>query len=450
MSQNTKKEYLEKMRDRYRRRTGKAAKTVLLDEFCAVTGHERKYATKLLRRQRGPNRKGKHASKRRGVEATYGPEVIDVLFTIWKHSEQPCGKRLSPMLLDWLPFYELHHGSLSQNVRELVYSISPAQIDRVLAPKKAGVALRKRRTPKANAALRKIIPVRAESWNAKEPGWLEADTVAHCGGDMSESFIWSLTATDIFSGWTEVRPSWNRGQYSVCNAFEAIEETLPFLILGVDTDNGGEFLNYHLHRHFTKRDRTVEMTRSRPYHKNDQAHVEQKNSTHVRQLLGHDRLGYDVMLAPLMELLEVWSAWRNCYTTSFKQIESRREGSRTIRTHEKVPETPCQRLIAHWEKLGDTEAASDLRAYRSQFDPFKVKEWIEERLSLIWQLDSALKQAEADGETDMERVARPILQGHLRYAPMTLQNRKHDPLIYPNPPEPEPKTKSVTKSTKAA
>jgi len=253
MSQNTRNEYLETMRSRYHRRTGKLAKTALLDEFCTVTGHERKYATKLLRRQRGPNRKRKWAGERRGIEATYGADVIEVLFTIWKHSEQPGGKRLAPMLHDWLPFYEEHHGALSEELTKSALSISPAQIDRVLAPKKAGVSLRKRRTPKPNAALRKIIPIRAESWDAKQPGWLEADTVAHCGGDMSESFIWSLTATDIFSGWTEVRPSWNRGQCSVCNAFEAIEGALPFVILGVDTDNGGEFLNHHLHRHFTNR-----------------------------------------------------------------------------------------------------------------------------------------------------------------------------------------------------
>ena len=192
------------------------------------------------------------------------------------------------------------------------------------------------------------------------------------------------------------------------------------------------------------------MTRSRPYHKNDQAHVEQKNSTHVRQLLGHERLGNNVMLEPIDELLEAWSAWRNCYTTSFKQIESRREGSKTIRTHEKVPKTPCQRLIDHYAAIGDTEGVEGLEAYRKQIDPFTLKSWIEKRLSLIWKLDSALNQAEADGEIDMEGVARPILQGHPRYAPIALQNRKHDPLIYTNKPKPEPKTKSVTKSTKVA
>jgi hypothetical protein len=137
----------------------------------------------------------------------------------------------------------------------------------------------------------------------------------------------SAVPSDIFSGWTEVRVSWNRGQHSVCDAFAAIEKHLPFAILGVDTDNGGEFLNYHLHHHFTRRERPVTMTRSRPYHKNDQAHVEQKNSTHVRQLLGYDRLAHHLLIKPVFELLEAWSVWRNCFTTTFKQIVKRREGS---------------------------------------------------------------------------------------------------------------------------
>jgi len=233
-------EYLEKMRDRYHRRTGRGARTVLLDEFCDVTGHERKYANKLLSRLRGPNRKGATGTKKRGVGKTYPAPVIETLFEIWKQTEQPCGKRLASMLPDWLPFFEKHHVELSDSVRTKVLAISPAQIDRVLALRKVGVVLRKRRPPASTSALKKVIPIRAESWNAKEPGWLEADTVAHCGGEMGGSFIWSLTATDIFSGWTEVRPSWNRGQYNVCKAFTDIEEALPFVILGVDTDNGGE------------------------------------------------------------------------------------------------------------------------------------------------------------------------------------------------------------------
>lgn len=447
MSKQSRNEYLKTMRYRYLRYTGKAAKTRLLDEFCEVTGHERKYANKLLGGRRGPGRRGGAVAKKRGVAKTYCPAVGGVLFEIWKNSEQPCGKRLAPMLAHWLPFYEKHRGELAGDVRAGVLAISAAQIDRVLAPKKFGVAPRRRRPPKANAALKKLVPVRAESWDAKGPGWLEADTVAHCGGDMGESFVWSLTATDIFSGWTEVRPSWNRGQHSVCAAFAAIEGQLPFGILGVDTDNGGEFLNHHLHRHFTARERPVEMTRSRPYHKNDQAHVEQKNSTHVRGLLGHDRLGHDLLMEPLSGLLEAWCVWRNHFTTSFKQTGTRREGSRTIRRHEKVPQTPCQRLIDHFRATGDDAGADALESRRARLDPFDLKAWIEKKLSQIWRLDSALNRAQLEGETDLEGMARPILRANLRSAPIGPQNRVNPE---PSTTTKEPKTKDVSEPPKAA
>jgi hypothetical protein len=347
------------------------------------------------------------------------------------------------VLRDWLPFYEKHFGAVGERTREAVMAISPAQVDQVLASKKSGHGVVNRRTPKANAALKALVPIRAQCWNAKEPGWLEADTVAHCGGDMGGSFLWSLTATDIFSGWTEVRTSWNRGQHGVCGAFAELEEGLPFAILGVDTDNGGEskrsgdsqpkaarranavrqFLNYHLHRHFTGREKPVEMTRSRPYHKNDQAHVEQKNSIHVRQLLGFERLGHDLLMAPVFELLKAWSVWRNCFTTTFKQIEKRRVGSKTVRTHETVPKTPCERLIAYCGEVGDQATAEALWAWRALHDPFELKAWIEKRLTMIWKLDAALTLA---------------------------QNRKHDPSFYSELTIKPPTPQDTTNSPKAA
>ena len=423
MSRSTRDEYLQKMRCRYRRYTGKPAKGRLLDEFCLVTGHERKYATKLLSGRRGPTGSADGAPSRGGRPPTYEAEVVGVVFEIWKHSEQPCGKRLRPMLRPWLPYYERRYGTLPAGVREGVLAISAAQIDRVLAPRKVGAGVVCRRTPKANAAIKALVPVRAECWDAREPGWIEADTVAHCGGDMGGSFLWSLTATDIFSGWTEVRATWNRGRHGVCAAFAAIETSLPFALLGVDTDNGGEFLNYHLHHHFTGRGKPVEMTRSRPYHKNDQAHVEQKNSTHVRQLLGFERLGHDLMVPMVDELLEAWSIWRNAFTTTFKQIGKKRVGSKTVRHHEKVPKTPCQRLIDYREGSGEKAGAAVLGAWRKLHDPFELKDWIEERLGVIWKLDAALILAQSEGETDLEGVAAPFLRGLLRYAPKAPQKR---------------------------
>ena len=450
MSQPTRNEYLKTMSDRYERYTGKAAKTVLLNEFCEMTGHERKYAIKLLKRARGPYQKRDSPAPKRGRSKTYSDESIKVIFEIWKHSEQPCGKRLAPMLEVWIPSYEKHRGQISEAIKNEVLSISPAQIDRVLAPRKIGCLSGNRRTPKANAALKALVPIRAESWDAKSPGWLEADTVAHCGGNMGESFIWSLTATDIFSGWTEVRPSWNRGQHSVCDAFVEIEKHLPFTILGVDTDNGGEFLNYHLHSHFTDRIRPVEMTRSRPYRKNDQAHVEQKNSTHVRQLLGHDRFGHDQLMAPIFDLLEAWCIWRNCFTTTFKQIEHRREGSKTIRRHEKIPLTPCERLIRYCREAEDEVTAASLEAWRSQHDPWELKKWIEKKLTQIWKLETALREAEDSGEQDWDGVADPILKGNLRSAPITFQNRKHDSTTHAKSDKTKTTNPEATKSSTAA
>jgi hypothetical protein len=450
MSRNTRDEYLEKMRCRYRRYVGKAAKAKLLDEFCQVSEHERKYASKLLSGRRGQSKAGAAGPNLGGRPKTYGEAVISIVFKIWKHAEQPCGKRLVPMLKDWLPFYEKRFGVLEEAARKAVLAISPAQIDRVLSARKAGQGTINRRTPKANAAVKALVPVRAQCWDAREPGWLEADTVAHCGGDMGGSFLWSLTATDIYSGWTEVRASWNRGQHSVCSAFERMEHGLPFAILGVDTDNGGEFLNYHLHRHFTGREKPVEMTRSRPYHKNDQAHVEQKNSTHVRQLLGFGRLGHDLLMPPVFELLEAWSVWRNCFTTTFKQIEKRREASKTIRKHEKTPKTPCSRLIQYCTGVGDKESAEALKAWQGQHDPFELKDWIEKRLEMIWALDAALNAAENDGETDLEAVAAPILRSHRRSAPVAAQNRKHDPSQWPKTPPLSPTNQDTTNCPKTA
>jgi len=424
------------------------------DEFCLVTGHERKYATKLLSGRRGPSGGlggGADCTPSRGGRPlTYDAEVTGVIHEIWRHSEQPCGKRLKPMLKRWLPFYEWRYGMLPAIIRGGVLSISAAQIDRRLAPRKIGAGIVNRRTPKAHAAIKALVPVRAECWDAREPGWIEADTVAHCGGDMGGNFLWSLTATDIFSGWTEVRAAWNRGQHGVCAAFVEIEGELPFALLGVDTDNGGEFLNHHLHRHFRGRERPVEMTRSRPYHKNDQAHVEQKNSTHVRQLLGFERLGHDLVVPLVTGLLEAWSIWRNAFTTTFKQIEKKRIGSKTVRRHEKVPKTPCDRLIEYREDSGDSAAADALRTWRDVHDPFELKDWIEERMATIWKLDAALNLAQSEGETDLEGVAAPFLRGPLRYAPKAPQKRKPARKRTLKPHLEQPNPKSATDGPKAA
>ena len=160
---------------------------------------------------------------------------------------------------------------------------------------------------------------------------------------MGGNFIWSLTSVEILSGWTEVRCVWNRGQQAIFAGLQSVEQDQPFALKGIDSDGGGEFLNHHL---YTYLERGIYQTRSRPYRKNDQAHVEQKNYTHVRQLLGYERLGHPELLVPLNELLKLWSQWKNLYCTTMEQVSSTREAGKQKRQHVKLPQTPAQRLLA--------------------------------------------------------------------------------------------------------
>lgn len=411
MSHQARDEYLEKMRERYARRPGRQARSALLDEFCTVTGHERKYATKLL----GGQRRKTPGQTRRGRPPIYGDAEKQVIKNIWKASEQPCGKRLKITIREWLPAYEKRHGNLDDDVRRRVLTISPAQLDRLLADEKVSRSDRYRPGLKANAAVKAAVPIRAESWDTNEPGWTEADTVALCGGSMLGDFAWALTCTDIATGWTEARATWNRGQHGVCEAFRRIEQVLPFELKGVDTDNGGEFLNWHLVGHFADREVKVEQTRSRPYHKNDQAHVEQKNYTHVRALLGYDRIGYAEVVASLDRLLAYWSQWNNLYSPTMRQVERRREkGGRVVRRHEKEPKTPCARVLESGTcHPGMAEALEEMRR---TMDPFEAKEAIERWLRELWELVAKMNRAQNAGEDPAEVAAAWQCPG-LRSAP---------------------------------
>lgn len=189
-----------------------------------------------------------------------------------------------------MPHYERHHGALSSTTRARLREISPAILDRILGPARAVHPTRGLCGTKPGSLLRTEIPIRTDNWDIKRPGFLEADTVAHCGSSLAGNFIWSAIFTDIFSTWTEGRALWNKGASGVVKATQDVEEGLPFELLGFDSDNGSEFLNYSLKDYFCGRKQPVGFTRSRPCHKDDNAHVEQKNWMWPRQLLGYGRL----------------------------------------------------------------------------------------------------------------------------------------------------------------
>lgn len=375
MSRALKAGVLGKLQARYARRD-REGKGVMLDELCEDFGFERKYAIRLLRGG-VPAPSGR---PRPGPERQY--QIIEpVVREIWLAAEQPCGKRLAPALALWLPHYERRHGRLNSRQRRLVESISAATLDRILAPARAQHPLRGRCGTKPGGLLRTEIPIRTGSWDVTQPGFLEADSVAHCGASLAGEFLWSVTYTDIASAWTEGRAVWNKGAAGVVAATRDVEQALPFAILGFDCDNGSEFLNWHLVRYFQERRHPVGFTRSRPYHKNDQAHVEQKNWMWPRALLGYGRLEEPSLVAPVSALYrEVWGPLQNYFLPGMKLVRKWREGSHWKKRYERA-RTAYERL----QELPGVAPAMrrQLREQYESLDPFALREELEKRLRPI-------------------------------------------------------------------
>jgi hypothetical protein len=381
MSKEMKKDWLPKLQARYLRRN-REGKSRMLDDLCDDHEYERKYAIKLLSGSL-PAASGK---LRPGPERRY-MEIQPLVQYIWLKAEQPCGKRLLPILRQWLPYYERRFERLSRRHRKLVGQISAATLDRLLMSARAEHIGRGRCGTKPGSLLRSEIPIRTGTWDLTRPGYLEADSVAHCGGSMAGDFIWSLTYTDILSGWTEGGAVWNKGAAGVLAATREVEERLPFALLGFDCDNGGEFLNHHLWTHMRERERPVEFTRSRPYHSDDNAHVEQKNWTWARQLLGYGRLEDSELVAPISALYrEVWAPWQNFFLPCFKLKEKWRQGSHWRKRYE-LPKTAYHRLCA--PGMLALKARRQLRERYESLDPFALKEELETKLKQILKAKSS-------------------------------------------------------------
>ena len=374
MSKELKRDWLPKLQSRYARRS-REAKSRMLDELCEDYDYERKYAIKLLRGGL-PVPTGR---ARPGPERRYAV-VEPVVRKIWLTAEQPCGKRLAPVLRQWLPYYEARYGELSGRQRSLIRQVSPATLDRLLAPARTE-HWRGRSGTKPGSLLRSEIPIRTGTWDLSQPGYLEADSVAHCGTSLAGSFIWSLTYTDILSGWTEGGAVWNKGATGVLTATREVEERLPFALLGFDSDNGGEFLNHHLLAYMKQRPTAVDFTRSRPYHSDDNAHVEQKNWTWARQLLGYGRLEDPTLVAPISALYrEVWAPWQNFFLPCLKLEQKWRVGSQWHKRYE-LPKTAYERLCA--PGMLRLKPRQQLRERYASLNPFDLKDELEKKLKPI-------------------------------------------------------------------
>jgi len=383
MSPQSKKEYIEAIHLRYKN-ASRQEKTVILDEFCVTYRCHRKHAIRVLNKfKRFTKPKSK---KKRGKRPVYQDEEIrNPLKKIWLASNLPCSKRLKVILPLWLPGYIAIFGDLSLKATNALLNISPATIDRILNHVRSHYKTKGRSTTKPGTLLRKQIPVKTNQWDESRPGFLEADTVAHCGDSLSGMFVYTINLVDIATGWTEQRAVWGKGEKGVLEQIKHIEKILPFPLLGFDSDNGSEFLNYHLQRHFAKRKRPIQFTRSRAYHKDDNAHIEQKNWTHIRQWLGYERLHNPRVVSLLNNLyVKEWRLFHNFFCPSVKLIAKERIGSKTIKRHD-PPQTPYQRIMLS-PYIQDSLKLS-LSEQLEILNPFMLRKSIDQKLKRIFTLN---------------------------------------------------------------
>jgi hypothetical protein len=378
MSLSAKRELLARIHGRYQR-AGRAHKTRILDEFCATCDYHRKAALRLLNR---PLRTA--PPQRCGPKLLYDPaKVLPVLKAVWLASDQLCSKLLQAALPEWLDHHERRAAPLPEAFKKRLLEISPAQIDRLLRPSRVQHPKKGIGATRPGTLLRHEVPLRGGPPDTTRPGSVEADTVAHCDDSTEGDYVNSLTFTELYSGWTENRAVWNKSADAVLAQLKELEQVVPYVMKDFHTDNGGEFLNWALHRHLSGRPAKMPWTRSRAYRKNDNAHCEQKNWTHVRQLMGHERFGHPE-LVPLMNDLYAneWSQFTNHFKPTFKLLRREKKGGKTVRIYEKKPKTPYQRLLESPDIPETTKAT--LRAQHAALDPFALKKSIEAKLKKIF------------------------------------------------------------------
>jgi hypothetical protein len=381
MSPRSKREYVEAVFLRYKM-ASRNEKTKILDEFCATSGYHRKHAIRLLHTFK---RFTRPKQKRMGRPPVYDADALRVpLRRIWLAANLPCSKRLKVILPLWLPGYVEHFELPPLEAIKALRKISPSTIDRLLEPVRISYKKHGMPTTKPGTLLRKHIPILTNQWDESRPGFLEADTVAHCGQSMAGTFAHTVDLVDIATGWTEQRAVWGKGETGVLEQVKDVEEFLPFTILGFDCDNGSEFLNHHLLRHFTKRKEPVRFTRSRAYHKDDNAHIEQKNWTHVRQWLGYERLDNRDVVPLLNDLYRTeWRLFHNFFCPSVKLISKERIGSKTIKHHDS-PKTPYQRIME--SAYIDASVKKKLSKQLGELNPFVLRKGMEIKLKKISQI----------------------------------------------------------------
>lgn len=379
MSLKSKCELLEVVRPRYRK-ANKAEKQKMLDEFTAATGYHRKHAIRVLKNRVQAQNHLKRKTKT--YKTVYQGEVVRALEQIWEIYGRICSKRLQPFLPEAIRVLErCQEIELSTDTKERLLKISSASMDRCLR----SVHLQSPHglsTTKPGSLLKNLIPIRTfTEWDEERPGFMEIDLVAHCGNTTEGQYLNTLTCTDLATGWTDVTALRHRSQEAVSEAVRRMRQRLPFPLLGIDSDNGSEFINDLLYHYCV--DEKITFTRSRPYKKNDQAHVEQKNWSVVRHTVGYDRWETEQELELLESIYDDLRLYINFFQPSCKLIAKERIGNKSIKRYDPA-KTPYQRVLER--KDISLEAKARLINLYLQLNPVELRRQIDQKTARLWKI----------------------------------------------------------------
>lgn len=378
MTQQTKKAIYFRFKDSYQASPRKE-KGRIISLVSETTGEHRKQVIRNFAKLLRPP-KPKKPPQKRGRRTLYQSQnIVSFLLDLWKKSQFICSRRLKAAIEIWLPYYT---GKITEEEKTLLQKISASSIERILKNYRSRFFKGTRVTTKPGSLLKKHIPIHDNQWNDSRPGFMEADCVSHGGGSASGSYVYSVVLTDIATGWTEVEAVWEKGQQNVHQGIVAIENRLPFRLLGFDSDNGSEFINHHLYSYMNDRKKPVQFTRSRPYKKNDNAHVEQKNWTHVRQYLGYQRIDNKNSVDKINQVYRGdYRILLNYFIPSEKMLRKVKRADRIYKIM-KPARTPVDRLI---ESGVLTQDKVDIHLeIRQSHNPYELIKSITEQIKQIW------------------------------------------------------------------
>ena len=376
MRRSSVEEYAELMRGRYRG-ASRTEKSRLLDEFTEVTGYHRKSAIRLL----GCESRPEGAKKKLGRPRSYDDVVVSALHQVWTVADRICGKRLAPFMRELVGRLQAWEElQVTPEVAEQLSGMSASSIDRLMKPYRDRGLRGPLSTTKPGSLLKSSIPIRTfAEWNEDRPGFIEVDLVAHCGESTEGFYLTTLTGVDIATGWVECQAVWGKGQDRVGGAVHKMSKALPFELLGLDSDNGGEFINHHLYTYCQRNE--ITFTRSRPYKKNDNAHVEQKNWTVVRRLVGYDRYSTRAALAQLEKVHMLSNQYMNFLQPVMKLQHKSRNGAKVRKVYD-TARTPYERL-REWDGLTAEQRQALDTTYRA-INPVRLKARLDAALEALW------------------------------------------------------------------